>query len=57
MRRAFLVFLLLALSGCAQLDICSDREKDGGIGGTGECRDARDARLAAGTSASRDDTT
>jgi hypothetical protein len=29
--------LVAALSGCAAVETCPDPEKDGGIGGTGEC--------------------
>jgi len=37
MKRILLIFVVLsALKGCAALD-CPDRDRDGGIGGTGTC--------------------
>lgn len=48
MRLIFGALLALVLAGCAMPVSCEDREKDGGIGGTGTCdRNAPDEVLAA----------
>ncbi|MEL6887479.1 MAG: hypothetical protein AAFO86_02100 [Pseudomonadota bacterium] len=48
MRLMLAVLLALVLAGCAVPVSCDDRERDGGIGGTGTCeKDAPEDVLAA----------
>ena len=38
MRTVCALILLLGLAACASVSPCPDRQPDGGIGGTGECK-------------------